>query len=96
MAAAYQCPTCHTCWPYSPKYRECVECHTACMTCSVPRPLTHKEAYERVRNLAFIRFCAQRDQKRERLGHPSPEEIGRQEAEAIIQQAREIHALPEK
>jgi hypothetical protein len=95
MAASYQCSDCHTCWPYSPKYSTCPECRRPCMTCSVPRPLTIAEAIDRCRNLEFVRYCAQRDQKRERLGQPSPEELGRKEAEEIIQAAREIHALPE-
>ena len=95
MAASYQCGSCHTCWPYSPKYSKCPECQRPCMTCSVPRPLTIAQAIDRLRNLAFIRYCAQREQQRTELGHLSPEELGRQEAAAIIEQARQISALPE-
>jgi hypothetical protein len=57
--------------------------------------MTMAEAAERRLRIDFIRYCAHRDQKRERLGHPSPEELGRREAEEIIRAAREIHALPE-
>jgi hypothetical protein len=52
------------------------------------------EAAERLRNIEFIRFCNQRDEKRERLGQPSPEEVGQQEAEEITRQLREIRELP--
>jgi hypothetical protein len=65
------------------------------MTCSVPRPLKIAQAIDRLRNLAFIRYCAQREQQRTELGHLSPEEIGRREAREIIQTAREINSLPE-
>jgi hypothetical protein len=95
MAASYECPECHTCWPYSPRYTRCVECDKPCITASVPRPMTMAEAAERRLRIDFIRFCNQRDEKRKRLGHPSPEELGRKEAEEIIRAAREIHALPE-
>jgi hypothetical protein len=95
MAACFKCDDCGTAWPYSPKYSKCPECRRPCMTCSVPRPLTIAEAIERCRNLDFIRFCNLRDEKRKRLGQPSPEELGRKEAEEIIRAAREIHALPE-
>lgn len=66
------------------------------MTCSVPRPLTIAQAIDRLRQVAFIRYCAQRDAQRAELGEPSPEEIGRREAREIIQTAREIDRLPER
>jgi hypothetical protein len=94
MAASYECTSCHTCWPYSPRYSTCPECEVRCITCSVPNPLTLAQAADRRLRLKFIRYCAQRDQKRERLGQPSPEELGRHEAEEIIRTAREIRELP--
>ena len=95
MPASYECQDCHTCWPYSPKYSKCPECQRACMTCTVPRPLTIAEAIDRLSQIAFIRYCSQRDAQRAELGEPSPEEIGRREAREIIQTAREINSLPE-
>ena len=65
------------------------------MTCTVPRPLTIAEAIDRLRQIAFIRYCSQRDAQRAELGEPSPEEIGRREAQELIQTAREINSLPE-
>jgi hypothetical protein len=53
------------------------------------------EAAERLRNIEFIRFCNQRDEKRERLGQPSPEQIGGLEAREITRQLREIRELPD-
>jgi hypothetical protein len=95
MAAAYSCQSCGSNWPYSPRYSKCPECDKPCMTCSVPRPMTMAEAAERRLRIDFIRFCAQRDQKRQRLGHPSPEQLGELEAREIIQTARDIDSLPE-
>ena len=57
--------------------------------------MTMAEAAERRLLIDFIRFCNQRDEKRDRLGQPSPEEVGQQEADDIIRTAREISSLPE-
>jgi hypothetical protein len=96
VALSFECDDCGRHWPNTREYALCPECRNRCRTSVTSTVMTPGEAQAALREIKFVRFCNQRDQKRERLGHPSPEEIGRQEAEAIIQQAREIHALPEK
>jgi hypothetical protein len=95
MPAAYECPECGVPWPYTTRYSTCPRCRVQTTSCVIPRPLTPGEARLEIRTIDFERYCRQRDEKRERLGEPQPEEVGRAEAEEINGQLREIRALPE-
>jgi hypothetical protein len=46
--------------------------------------MTPGEAREQLKLVKWERFYAQHEEKRERLGRPSPEELGRKEAYALI------------
>lgn len=95
MAISLVCAECHTRWPNSSAFATCPECDVATKALSVAKVLTPGEARSRVRGIQFIRFCAERDRKRELAGRPSPEELGRAEAAEITRQLREIQGLPD-
>jgi hypothetical protein len=52
--------------------------------------MTPGEAREHLKRLKWERFYSQHEEKRERLGKPSPEELGRKEAFALIKGWHEV------
>lgn len=95
MTLSFTCPSCHTRWPNQSVYATCPECNEPCKSLPTPRVMSPAEARERVRNVKFIRYCAERDERRKAAGLPLPEDLGRLEAREITRQLREPRGLPD-
>jgi hypothetical protein len=91
--AAKRCSTCAINYPNSHEWAVCAVCLERTDLLTNEQPITPASARAIARQAKFDRFYEQTWEAK-RQG-PPPEEIGRQEAEALIRQAREINALPE-
>jgi hypothetical protein len=96
VALSRNCGECQTDWPDSTPFAICPRCRVKTRTATCPKPLTPGEAKIQIRHIEFGRHYRQLEEKRSRLGQPSPEEIGKLEAEEISKQIREIRELPER
>ena len=85
--AALRCTSCLTNWPNNPTYAKCPECGDKCDPMANAKPIELAEAKSRARFAAFDREYEKREETRE---GPTPEEIGRQEAHAIVAEWREL------
>ena len=90
MALSNHCDACNSAWPQSASYSICPRCRTRTRTAVLSNVMTPAEAREHLRLLKWERFYSQHEEKRERLGRPSPEEIGRREAAEIIRLERQF------
>lgn len=88
MPLAYECPECRRAWPYTKAFGICPECRVTCRSATAV-PMTGESAKVELGRVKFNRWYQDREAKR--VG-PSPEELGRQEAGAIIEAERVAHA----
>jgi hypothetical protein len=84
MALAYECSDCRILWPQQSQYAKCPSCGTRCRTSVCASPLTNGEAKSVVKHIEFQRFYRNLEEKRARLGSPTPEDIGKREAARLI------------
>ena len=90
MALARECDSCGAAWPDSPQFALCPRCQVRCRTAIHAHPMTNGEAQNVLSHLKFQRFYAQHEEKRARLGRPTPEEIGMREAFELIKGWHEV------
>lgn len=81
MAWNYQCGNCERKWPHSKAFNVCPVCRVRCITSTVGNPLTKDEIEREFRRRDFDKYYASREATRT---GPSPEEVGRAEAQRII------------
>lgn len=82
MALSYECGECGRKWPYAKPFGVCGVCRTSCRTSQVGEPMSQEQARFELKKLEFNRRYAEREAKR--VG-PSPEDVGRAEARALIE-----------
>jgi len=90
MALAKQCDECNAAWPDRPEFSLCPRCQVRCRTAIHAHPMTNGEAKEVLTRIKFERFYAQHEQKRARLGRPTPEELGMREAYELVKGWHEV------
>jgi hypothetical protein len=90
VALANNCDRCGVNWPHGTAFATCPRCRIRCRTAVTSHVLTAGEAKEQVNLVNWERFYSQHEQKRERLGRPSPEELGKREAFELIKAWHEV------
>jgi len=89
VAISFHCDECNSEWPKDKAYAKCPRCQVMCRTAVTASVMTNGEAKQQLNHITFQREYRLRDEKRERLGRPTPEEIGRQEARKLAQAWRD-------
>ena len=84
MALTRLCSECNAAWPDDNQYGTCPRCHVKTRTAVHAHPMNRAEAKSVLNHLAFQRHYRQLEDKRARLGQPTPEEIGKREAFELI------------
>jgi hypothetical protein len=79
-------------WPFTQDWRECAECGKPTVPDSFGTAMCMGEAVSRKLHAAFEREYAEREKRREREGRPTPEALGRLDAQRQIAEARELEA----
>ena len=81
---ARYCPRDATYWPALVSYKTCPECGTETYGVIGHEPIPRQEAEARANRAAFERHYAAHEARRIAAGQPSPEELGAEQARALI------------
>ena len=90
MALTRLCTECNSAWPDNNSYARCPRCQVKTRTAVHANPMTAGEAKSVLNHLAFQRHYQQLEEKRARLGRPTPEELGKREAFELIKAWHEV------
>lgn len=84
------CARCSTPWPARVKFHTCPECGTETYGLLGREPIPMPEAERRTNEAAFERHYAAHEARRINAGEPTPEELGAEEAQTIIDLDRRL------
>jgi predicted RNA-binding Zn-ribbon protein involved in translation (DUF1610 family) len=90
---ARECQGCGWHWPHDNEFRDCPQCGKMTRVSTVARAMSGEQAKRTVRAIEFERYCGRRDQEREARGEPSPEDLGRLDAERDLAEVRRLESL---
>jgi hypothetical protein len=92
----YVCDRCEEVWPRIKGYETCERCARPTRLSFQPHDSIDLEDAERRKKIAtFDRLYAEREAERERQGLPSPDTLGRLEAQRLVDEVRRLDALVE-
>lgn len=90
MALNYECPACARKWPFAKPFSVCKVCQVRTLTSQVGEPMSQEAAKYELKLMRFNAFYARREAAR--VG-PSPEDLGKDEAQRLIDLDRALESM---
>jgi len=87
---ARRCSTCTLNWVNSQEYARCPRCEEPTSVIKEEIPMTPGHSRLIAKRCRFERFYEAHEDERERKGAPSPEELGQQQAFALVRGWHEV------